>query len=172
MNTTKWFDRRFDFNLNNDDYAIVYRRLQQTIDELQKLAAGLPENVLAYKPAGKWSIKEHTGHLSILEPLWRERMAEIQDNKPVLIPADLENKATFEAGFNSMGISMLLEKFSTERKQTLLLFNNVKEEDKIKESLHPRLKQPMRIIDQAYFAAEHDEHHLKSIQDIIRLCNQ
>jgi uncharacterized damage-inducible protein DinB len=172
MNTSKWFDRQFDFNLSNDEYALVYKRLQHSIDKLQQIVPGLSNDVLIYKPQGKWSIKEHTGHLSVLEPLWRERVVQIQQGKPVLTPADLENKATFEAGFNDWHITILLEKFTTERNQTLLLLDSIKEEDKIKTSLHPRLKQPMRIIDLAYFVAEHDEHHLKAIEEISGLFNK
>ncbi|MBO0912131.1 MAG: hypothetical protein J2P13_10085 [Acidobacteria bacterium] len=33
--------------------------------------------------------------------------------------------------------------------------------------LHPRLKQPMRLVDRLYFAAEHDDHHLAGIWELI-----
>jgi hypothetical protein len=32
-------------------------------------------------------------------------------------------------------------------------------------SLHPRLKTPMRVIDLAYFVAEHDDHHLARVRE-------
>jgi hypothetical protein len=32
--------------------------------------------------------------------------------------------------------------------------------------LHPRLKQPMRLVDHLYFAAEHDDHHLARIWEL------
>jgi hypothetical protein len=32
--------------------------------------------------------------------------------------------------------------------------------------LHPRLKQPMRVVDHLYFAAEHDDHHLAHIWEL------
>ena len=172
MNPSKWFDRQFDFNLSNDEYALVYKRLQHSIDKLLQIVPGLSNDVLIYKPQGKWSIKEHTGHLSVLEPLWRERVVQIQQGKPVLSPADLVNTATFEAGFNDWHITILLEKFTTERNQTLSLLDSIKKEDKVKTSLHPRLNQPMRIIDLAYFVAEHDEHHLKPIGEISGLFNK
>jgi hypothetical protein len=34
-------------------------------------------------------------------------------------------------------------------------------------ALHPGLKTPMRIIDLAYFVAEHDDHHLASIREMM-----
>ena len=33
--------------------------------------------------------------------------------------------------------------------------------------LHPRLKQPMRLVDHLYFVAEHDDHHLAKIWEMI-----
>ena len=35
-------------------------------------------------------------------------------------------------------------------------------------SQHPRLGQPMRVIDMAIFAAEHDDHHLARIGELLR----
>ena len=154
ITTKKWFERKFDFKVSNDDHAVVNNRLQQTIKKIQHLLAGIPNDLLVYKPQGKWSIKENTGHLAVLEPLWRERIIQIQTGEAVLAPADLENKATFDAGFNDLNILTILKKFIDERSRTLLLLNSVNEEDKTKSSLHPRLNQPMRIIDLAYFVAE------------------
>jgi hypothetical protein len=35
-------------------------------------------------------------------------------------------------------------------------------------ALHPRLNLPMRVIDLIYFIAEHDDHHLARITDLMR----
>jgi len=32
---------------------------------------------------------------------------------------------------------------------------------------HPRLKVPMRLVDHLYFVAEHDDHHLARIEELI-----
>ncbi len=37
-----------------------------------------------------------------------------------------------------------------------------------KTALHPRLKTPMRLIDSLYFVAEHDDHHLAIISNLLR----
>ena len=34
---------------------------------------------------------------------------------------------------------------------------------------HPRLGTPMRLIDIAFFTAEHDDHHLARITELLRL---
>jgi hypothetical protein len=33
--------------------------------------------------------------------------------------------------------------------------------------LHPRLKQPMRLVDHVYFVAEHDDHHLAMMYELL-----
>lgn len=160
MDTAKWFERKFDFDLGTDKYAAVYNRLQRAPETVKDMVLSLPEDVLVFKPDGKWSIKEHTGHLSMLEPIWRIRFQDIRAGNAVLTPADLENRATTEAGFNKHTISSLLEKFIYERGLTLALLNSFDPPDNGRTSMHPRLQQPMRVIDLAYFVAEHDDHHL------------
>ena len=34
-------------------------------------------------------------------------------------------------------------------------------------ALHPRLRQPMRTLDLAYFVAEHDDHHLARVTELL-----
>jgi hypothetical protein len=59
--------------------------------------------------------------------------------------------------------------FADERSKTLLQMDMMSDEDKNKTSLHPRLQKPMRIIDLAYFVAEHDDHHFERIKEIIAM---
>jgi uncharacterized damage-inducible protein DinB len=169
METKKWFERKFDFDFGPDQYAAIYAQLKQAPDQLRSAVAGLGEDVLAHQPEGGWSIKEHMGHLSIMEPIWRTRFQDIQDKKPALTPADLSNRATTEGHFNEQGISVLLDQFLTERMTTLALLDTLNVLDESRTSLHPRLQQPMRMIDLAYFVAEHDEHHILRIQEIASL---
>jgi DinB superfamily len=168
MDTGKWFDRKFDFNFGVDAYSNIYQRLQKAPDILQQLVLHLPEPMLVQQPQCKWSIKEHAGHLSVLEPVWRIRWHEILEKKPVLTAADLNNAATTEAGFNRYSISSLVERFLDERSQSLALLDGVDVLDENLTSMHPRLQQPMRVIDLASFVADHDEHHLEAIKEIIR----
>ena len=37
----------------------------------------------------------------------------------------------------------------------------------VRTSLHMRLKQSMRLVDHLYFVAEHDDHHLAKIGELI-----
>lgn len=168
MDNPKWFEREFDLSFSTDKYVSIYERLKDAPEELRRVVTGLPEEVLLQKPDGKWSVKEHAGHLSVLEPLWRIRFQDIREKKPMLTTADLNNRATSEAGFNEHPIFALVERFAAERKATLSLLNSIDVLDEEHTSLHPRLQQPMRIVDLAYFVAEHDDHHLAAMREMGR----
>ncbi|HLZ89543.1 MAG TPA: DinB family protein [Puia sp.] len=168
MSNRKWFEREFDLSFGQDEYTAIYERLRTAPEKLRQVVAGLPEEVLLQKPDGKWSVKEHAGHLSVLEPLWRIRFQDIREGKPVLTTADLNNTATSNAGFNDYPVAALVEQFAKERSATLSLLNSIDVLDEEHTSLHPRLQQPMRIIDLAYFVAEHDEHHFAAMREMSR----
>lgn len=167
MSASKWFERKFDFSFDVNEYAAIYQRLQQAPAVLAGLIQNEADHTLSHQPDGKWSVKEHVGHLSVLEPLWRTRIQDILKKKPILTPTDLNNSATSEAGFNKCSIAELLQRFAEERRQTLALLDSINLNEHSATSLHPRMLQPMRIIDIAYFTAEHDDHHIGVIGEII-----
>jgi uncharacterized damage-inducible protein DinB len=167
MSTEKWFERKFDFSFGVNEYTALYQRLQQAPTILSTLLLKIPDHLLSHQPGGKWSVKEHTGHLSILEPLWRTRIHDIMEKKPVLTPTDLNNSKTVEAGFNKYRITEVLRKFEAERRETLLLLDSITVPNQHHTSLHPRMQQPMRMIDIVYFTVEHDDHHIAAIREII-----
>lgn len=166
MNTSKWFEREFDFSFDTDEYPGIYQRLQQAPGILTQIVINKPDHILSHSPGGKWSVKEHTGHLSILERLWRIRILDIMKKKPILTPADLNNKGTSEAGFNKYTITELLREFTEERMVTLSLLDSIDVPNESHICIHPRLQQPMRMIDILYFAVEHDDYHIAAAREL------
>lgn len=118
------------------------------------------------KPGGKWSIKEEIGHLGDIEPLWSGRIDDFINGLQELRPADLTNQATHDADHNATKIVTLLQRFREQRQALVNKLLALKDEQLEGKALHPRLKTPMRIIDLAYFAAEHDDHHLSCVRAI------
>ena len=82
-------------------------------------------------------------------------------------PADLSNIATDEMNFNTFSLPELISTFTGQRTKTIAFLGDLQENDFTKRSAHPRLQRPMRIIDLMYFVAEHDQHHLNAILNII-----
>lgn len=164
----RWFDRKFDFSFGMEKYPLLRERLQLAPSCYHEATASLHEPVLHIAPANRWSIKTHIGHLRILEPLWQRRFQDIANGMVTLSPADLNNAATHEADFDGMPLPELLADFEVERKKTLAILDRLTVDDFSKSSFHPRLRQPMRIIDLMYFIAEHDDHHLTTINELIK----
>ena len=79
----------------------------------------------------------------------------------------MTNRKTHEANHNARELEEILAEFRAAR------FGLVDRGGKFQPAvfgrsmLHPRLKQPIRLVDHLYFVAEHDDHHLAKIWEII-----
>lgn len=109
------------------------------------------------------------GHLLDVEPLWDGRIDDFLVGEKRLRPADLQNRKTHEANHNATPVETLLTSFRTSREHLVNRFDAFQGEDVVRKALHPRLDQEMRVIDLAFFIAEHDDHHLARITELIRL---
>jgi len=167
MEQTAWFERKFDFSYRENIFPPILERLDGTIHRLRHKTKGLPSDQLTAQHDGKWSILEHIGHLSDLEPLWQGRLEDILSGQEFLRPADLENKKTHQAGHNGRELNDLLTEFERLRLETLTALRAISQEDVFRSSKHPRLKSEMRTMDLFLFVAEHDDHHLAAISSIL-----
>ncbi len=163
MQQIKWFERKFTFEDQNVFPAII-ERLWGTPIRLQAKWQAAPSELLTYSPDGQWTIKENIGHLIDLEPLWQGRLADILAGRTYLREADLSNQRTDEAQHNARSLDDLLSDFATLREACVRQLQALHEEDVFRASLHPRLEQPMRTMDLFLFVAEHDDHHLATME--------
>ena len=166
MERKEWFTRKFGRFEDNGTLPGIIERLAGTPARLEEKVKRIVPTKLDIKPDGKWSIKEEIGHLIDLEPLWSGRLDDFKEGKEELRPADLSNRKTHEADHNSKNIEDLLSEFRTERQFLLSKIKAFNDEDVDRTALHPRLKSPMKLIDLAYFVAEHDDHHLARITEL------
>ncbi len=166
---TPWFERKFDFNFPLGLWPIILERLRGTIFRLEAIVKNIPEEQLIKKKDGKWSVKEVIGHLYDLEELWNGRIDDFMMHKETLRAADLNNTRTQEAGHNSQTVQALLNQFITERKKLVDRVKNIDEATASIVALHPRLQTPMRLIDSLYFVAEHDDHELGKIRNLLEM---
>jgi hypothetical protein len=166
MRRTKWVERVFDFSLPVGVFPCVAERLRGTPARLEELTRGLHARVLTARRDGKWSIQEHAGHLIDLDELHEGRLDDYARGLEVLRPADMTNRKTFEAGHNDTRLEDLLAAFRAARRSFLRRLEAMTEDELAASALHPRLKQPMRVIDMAHFVAEHDDHHLATITEL------
>jgi hypothetical protein len=159
-----WVERKFDFNFPVEILPVIIERFRGVPARLEELTKNLSEEILIFKPEGKWSIKEHAGHLIDLEELGERRLDDYLDGKEILSPADMSNKKTYETDYNQKNIKEILKEFRNAREHIVSRLENLTKEQASLTSIHPRLNQEMRIIDWVYFMSEHDDHHLTSMR--------
>jgi uncharacterized damage-inducible protein DinB len=164
---TPWFERRFDFDFSTGLFPVIFSRLEGSIFRLYSLLANADDEACSIRSGG-WSVKEHVGHLYDLEELWWKRLNDFVENREMLTTADLRNTKTNEANHNEKSLEQLLEQFSIERQKLLEATFEMDDAMLSRTSVHPRLNQPMRLIDSLYFVAEHDDHHIAALSNLMR----
>lgn len=164
---TPWFERKFDFNFPVGLFPVIVQRLSGTILQLDALLRNIPDEILNKKQGSSWSVKEVVGHLYDLEELWSGRIDDFLEHKEFLRVADLNNTKTHNANHNSKTIAELLDQFSFARNSLIWKIENFDEATVLLTALHPRLKQPMRLIDALFFIAEHDDHEQTKISKLL-----
>lgn len=165
---TPWFQRSFHFDFPVGLFPVIFSRLEGSIFRLYNLLSNADDELCSHNPKG-WSVKEHVGHLYDLEELWWKRLLDFQRGKPTLTAADLNNQKTKEARHNEKSLEKLVEQFTFERQKILEAVYGFDEVLLLTTSVHPRLNQPMRLIDSLYFVAEHDDHHISEISNLLRV---
>jgi uncharacterized damage-inducible protein DinB len=163
MHRTPWFDRRFPPIEDNGLLPGVLERLEGTACRLRSLLSGIER---ASPVDAGWTIAQEVGHLIDLEPLWLARAHDIIRGQADLTVADLSNRATHEGGHDQWPVAQLVDRFERARRALVSALRQTNQGDRERSARHPRLGTPMRLIDLAYFVAEHDDHHLARLREL------
>ena len=168
-NLEPWFRRTFTFDLPTARLPTILERLRGSPARLEERVGPLPAPTLQARVDDKWSIQENVGHLCDLEPLWIRRAEQVLAGETELAVADLTNRPTDDAHHNDAALDHILKHFRALRLRFVSLLEGATGQALERSARHPRLGTPMRLIDIAFFTAEHDDHHLARITELIRL---
>lgn len=166
-NEVVWVNRKFEFNLPVEMFPVVVERLRGTPARLEDKLQSLSREVLTRKEGEAWSIQEQVGHLLDVEELWEGRIDDFLAGRAELRPADITNRVTRQKNHNADTIANLLSGFRRKRADLVARFESFGVAGAGKSARHPRLNQPMRVIDLALFIAEHDDHHLAKVTGML-----
>ena len=164
----RWFDRRFPLGLPPEAFPDTIERLRGTPARLEERLGTVPADRLTARHHGTWSIQENAGHLLDLEPLWEGRLEDLLAGLPALRAADLENTATNHAHHNDRPLAEILTAFRATRHRVVGRLEALPPSSLVQTALHPRLQEPMTVVDLFFFVAEHDDHHLARISELLR----
>jgi uncharacterized damage-inducible protein DinB len=166
--TIRWTDRTFRFDLPEALFPVTVERLRGTPARIEDKVRALPSALLTQRDGDQWSIQEHIGHLLDLDELHTARLDDFLAGAEVLRPADMTNRKTWEAHHNDRSLNDLLAAFRRERLLFVARLDAWDPDLLALTARHPRLHQPMRVLDMAYFTAEHDDHHLAKMTELAR----
>jgi hypothetical protein len=166
MKHIKWTERKFIFGYSADYLNLFIERLKCTAPRIEELTKNISEEKCSFMPDGKWSIKQHIGHLTDLEELHDGRLNDFRAKLEILRAADMTNLKTEEADHNKISVTDLIKNFRSLRKRFIDHVLTFDEGELNQKSLHPRLQEQINPIDLLYFVAEHDLFHLEIISRI------
>jgi hypothetical protein len=164
-----WIERKFSFDFPAGLFPNILERVRGTPARLEDRLLSLPREILTRRDGEKWSMQEHAGHLLDLGGLDLGRLDDFEAGAEILRAADMKNRRTYEADHNANAIENILREFRAERAEFVRRLEEYTEEFVHRSALHPRLKIEVRVVDLAFFIAEHDDHHLASIGELARL---
>jgi uncharacterized damage-inducible protein DinB len=160
----RWGQRRFAFVHPPWMLADFVERLRGLAPRATVLIEGVSDEV-AHRPwEGTWSIAQNLGHLADVEALWHERLDDLRLGRPVYTPAD---PARFQAAalrHQERPLAATLDELASRRAALVAALDAATPELQHASAFHERLQCPMRLVDCAQFAAEHDDHHLLRIR--------
>jgi len=164
-----WIERKFSYDhLTEADFPSLVDRLRATPARIENTVKDLPREILTRRDGESWSIQEQVGHLLEVDALHDGRLNDYQAAASVLRPADMENTRTHAARYNDREIEEVLAAFRGVRGRFVDRLDKWESARRLAVALHPRLQQPMRVVDMLLFAAEHDEHHLARVTELAR----
>jgi hypothetical protein len=163
MSTMPWFERNLKFGYPIEILPFYIERLSGTMVRLESKVKGVSDEVLSKRINDKWSIKQNIGHLAEVDSIANKRIDEMTTDIEVMSPAVFE-----PMDYNPWPIEKVLDLFRSNRNLNLRKYQSLTESNLRKSSLHPRLKLQMTPVDLAWFDAEHDDHHLVKINEILK----
>ena len=164
MKKLAWFDRKFTFGMPVGMLPFFLERLAGTHARIEKKVAGYSDDILSNKLNGKWSVKENIAHLAEVDEIALKRIDEMVKGISPMSPAVIQPGQDY----NARSIQDVVSFFRKNRETNINRYRTLREEDLSKASLHPRLNVKMNPVDLAWFDAEHDDHHLVRITEILQ----
>ncbi|MBS1544304.1 MAG: DinB family protein [Bacteroidetes bacterium] len=162
MSSLAWFARELTFGKPAELLPFFLERLSGTPVRIDHKVKGFAEDQLGTRLDGKWSVKEHIGHLAEVDQIANRRIDEMLAGKEVMSPAVFEPQ-----DYTSWPVLQVIDFFADGRQKNIGKYESIAKEKLLSHSLHPRLKLDMTPVDLAWFDAEHDDHHLLKMSEII-----
>ena len=162
-----WAKRKFLFVHPSWMLADFVERLRGVVPRLVPLLHGVDDATARRQLDGKWSIAQNVGHLSDVEELWQVRLDELRQGRDTYTPANAGYFQDLAQRHHDRPLSATVAELGERRARLVDALANAPADLQRASALHPRLQAPMRLVDCAQFYAEHDDHHLLRIRELL-----
>jgi uncharacterized damage-inducible protein DinB len=149
-------------------YGSIVERLRGTPARVEERIMRVPGPMLLRRQGDAWSIQQNIGHLWDVEQLWAQRTADLKNGKETISPADQPRFSERALVHNERQLDEVLAGFRAARAQFVSRLESADDQLVARSAFHQRLQGHMRLIDLAFFAAEHDDYHLAKITELLR----
>jgi uncharacterized damage-inducible protein DinB len=164
---TPWLERRFETGLPLEIVPNLLERLRGTPARIEDRIRDVGTETLTARSGDSWSILDNVGHLLQVESLWAARMDDFEAGRQELTAARFESWRVGEAQFNRRAARDLCSSFRVARRSLVARLEGLDDAALQVVARHPRLDRPMRVVDLMSFIAEHDDHHLVTITQLL-----
>lgn len=164
----KWPERRFEFVHPLWMLADFVERLRGTPDRMAALLSTVPPALLDRRPGDAWTIVQNAGHLADTDVLWMERFDDLRAGREVYAPADPDRFRAMAEEHRGCTADAVVAKLRASRSAYVAALESADAGLQRQSAFHGRLNTPLRLVDCAQFAAEHDDHHLLRIRSLVR----
>lgn len=169
MPKTKWIERSFSFDFPVERYPEMIERVRGACARLDEYLKAAPAEILTRRDEDRWSIQENAGHLFDLDELTLQRIDQYVAGLTTLHAADITNKATSAANYNSFPAAQISQSFRQRRIEVVNKLESLDAGMFTRSAIHPRLNIPMRLVDFVFFEAEHDDYHFTRMNELLKL---
>lgn len=164
---TPWLERDFDILVPVELFPNILERLRGTPARVEDRLRVVEPGAQTASDGASWSVLENVGHLLQVESLWAARLDDFEARRPELTAARFEPWRVGEAQFNRRVARNLCAGFRGARGQLVARLERIDDDIMRVVARHPRLDRGMRVVDLMVFIAEHDDHHLATITQLL-----
>jgi hypothetical protein len=167
MRITPWAERQLSFGKGLEELPVMLERVKGTTARLRNLTSHVPRERLLLRPYGQWSVVDHIGHLIYLQDRSEEHVDDFVSRRNELCQIDLSDQASILDLHRRQELGDLIEEFRLKRDYFVRRIQDMDPGALRHQALNRCRGVRMTIVDTILYVAEHDDHHLASMRNIL-----
>jgi hypothetical protein len=162
-----WSERHFAFGVPMQEQPFLMERLRGAPVRLQEMLRGRSIESARLQLTDRWCVLEHIAHLNLIQDKVGQRLEDFGRMSVRLSTVDLSEQDLLLHAQRGRGLGDVIEEFRIKRNYFVRCAEVLSPKAKEHYALHPCLQARLRLVDQLYVLAEHDDHHFAHIRELL-----